>query len=505
VIRRFLLLALAATLPLACVKEVQRLQSPRIGGVDRQSPFIKAHMRDGGVFILTRWSIEPSGLFLVGDGTQLDAQRAETRHGWFTVPIAEVVLFETNVVRNSASIVGLSIVTGVSAALTVVCLTNTKSCFGSCPTFYAPEGQRMVLQAEGFSDSVAPSLERRDVDALFRTRPTGRDLELRLTNEALETHVIKEANLLAVPSPPGGRVFATGDGAFWQAPAVTPPVSCAAAEGDCLAAVRAVDGAERFSLADDHDLAARETIELRFPARSGPLGLAFGARQTLLSTYVLYQGLAFMGRTAGTWLAALETGQRPAIDRRQSVVQVMGGIEVLVPDAAGRWVVAGEVNETGPLAEDVHLVSLPPGARGDRVRLRMAKGHWRLDYVALASLGPRVEPLRLSPRVRQGTISREFAPDRKPAQGFPMVTLPGDAYSLVYRLPEHPERYELFLESRGYYLEWMRREWMADENPLRALEMVADPRAALRRLAPEFKRHEAGMEDAFWRSRYAGH
>ena len=86
---------------------------------------------------------------------------------------------------------------GISAAVTVVCLTNTKACFGSCPTFYAPEGERMVLQAEGFSDSIAPSLERRDVDALFRTRPTGRDLQLRLTNEALETHVIKEANLAA--------------------------------------------------------------------------------------------------------------------------------------------------------------------------------------------------------------------------------------------------------------------------------------------------------------------
>jgi hypothetical protein len=186
------------------------------------------------------------------------------------------------------------------------------------------------------------------------------------------------------------------------------------------------------------------------------------------------------------------------------VVQVLGGIEVLVRNAAGDWIVAGAVNETGPLAEDVHLVPLPPGARGDRIRLRMARGHWRLDYVALASLGERVSPLRLAPVVRQARISRQFGPRRAPATGFPMVTLPGDAYLLGYRLPEHPERYELFLESRGYYLEWMRREWLADENPLRALEMVADPRAALRRLAPDFKRHEAGMEAAFWRSRYAG-
>jgi len=503
-VRAAIAVVLLVVLALACTKQVKRVVAPSAAGVDRESAFIKAHMRDGGVYILGHWRVDPSGLYLVGDGTQLDASRVEVKRGWFTVPVADVALFESNVVQNSNSIIGMTLVTGASAALTVICLTHTKSCFGSCPTFYAPDGDRLVLQAEGFSDSVAPSLERRDIDALFRTRPRGRDLELRLTNEALETHVIKEANLLAVPAPPGGRVLATEQGTFWQARALAPPRACAAPEGDCLAAVRAVDGSERFSLADEHDLAARETIELAFPPRPGPLGIALGARQTLLSTYVLYQGLAFMGRSAGTWLAALETGGRQALAGRRSVVQALGGIEVLAKNATGDWIVVGEVNETGPLAEDVHLVPLPPGARAERIRLRMARGHWRLDLVALAGLGARVEPVRLTPQVRQARLSREFAPERTPATGFPMVTLPGDAYLLGYQLPQHPEGYELFLESRGYYLEWMRREWLADEDPLRAAQLVVDPAAALRRLAPDFKRHEAGMEEAFWRSRYAG-
>jgi hypothetical protein len=487
-----------------CVKHVTRSQGPELASVDRSAPYIKAHMRDGGLYILARWKVEPAGLYLVGDGQQFDPTRGTSRRGWFTVPLSEVALFETNVVQNSASVAGLAVITGASAALTVFCLTNTKACFGSCPTFYAPDGDGgpPVLQAEGFSDSVTPALARRDVDALFRTRPAARALQVRMTNEALETHVIKEANILAVPAPPGGRVFAAGDDSFWQAPAVARPTGCAAPEGDCLPAVMAVDGTERFSPASDRDLAEREVIELRFAAAPGPHGLVLAVRQTLLSTYVLYQGLAFMGRSAGQWLATVERSA-DAIDRRRSVVHVLGGIEVLVADAAGAWRVAGEVNETGPLAMDVHLVPLPAGARTDRIRLRMARGHWRLDHVALATLGARVAPVRVAARVGEGRLGRAFGGERQPATAFPIVTLPGDAYLLDYQLPEHPAGYELFLESRGYYLEWMRKEWLDEENPLRALQMVVDPRGALRALAPEFKRHEADLEQAFWRSRYA--
>jgi hypothetical protein len=83
-----------------------------------------------------------------------------------------------------------------------------------------------------------------------------------------------------------------------------------------------------------------------------------------------------------------------------------------------------------------------------------------------------------------------------------LVTLPGDAYDLVYRLPAQPEQYELFLQSRGYYLEWMRREWLAEENLGSAAQILFDPAAALRTLAPAFKRQEPEMESRFWNSRY---
>jgi hypothetical protein len=111
--------------------------------------------------------------------------------------------------------------------------------------------------------------------------------------------------------------------------------------------------------------------------------------------------------------------------------------------------------------------------------------------------------LRLDPvMVRRGNTVDAKALTLLTDSARTLVTLPGDEYTLVYQLPEDFSRYELFLDSRGYYLEWMREEWLAEENPARAMMMFLQPNEALRRLAPEFKARERDMEAAFWRSRY---
>jgi hypothetical protein len=135
----------------------------------------------------------------------------------------------------------------------------------------------------------------------------------------------------------------------------------------------------------------------------------------------------------------------------------------------------------------------------------MAKGAWRLDAVRLASIEGSVTPIRIEPA--EVLVAGRPAPEaraRLVAGNNPLVTFPGDEYTLVYRLPRDAPAYELFLETKGYYLEWMRAEWLAEENPARAAGLFLDPRGSLRRLAPAFKREEAALETAFWRSKYAG-
>jgi hypothetical protein len=181
--------------------------------------------------------------------------------------------------------------------------------------------------------------------------------------------------------------------------------------------------------------------------------------------------------------------------------RLVGGIEVQV-ERGDEWVSAGVAYETGPLATDVHLVMLPEGLSGDHVRLQLPKGGWRIDYVARARIQGEAVPLRVAPTRVTGRLSRDYGQGRSAATGFPIVTVPGDQYRFEYQLPPG-EAYELFLDSRGYYLEWMRKEWMGKEQPLAALRMLLDPAAALRELAPRYKQLEPEAEEIFWRSRYA--
>ncbi len=502
-----ILLALALALP-GCAHRVERtLSTPdQISTLDHASPYLKVHMKDGGLYLLSRWSVGRDRV-CTGIGTRLDASRRVIATDSVRIPIDSVALFETNVVKTSPLVASMAVLTGVSLGVTFYCISNPKSCFGSCPTFYVTDGTRPVLQAEGFSSSIAPCLEATDVDALWRAAPRSRDLEVLVTNEALETHVIRRADILAAPRPPGGRVVATRRGEFREALRLIPPLRATAPEGDCLAALARHDGVERASVADSTDLAAREVIDLEFPAAPDTaLGLVIASRQSLLSTFLYYQALAYLGRSAGDWLAALQRGDTVVRAQSNGIWHALGGVEVLVPARDGSWAVAGVDQETGPIATDVRVVPLPPAPPGPvHVRLRLTRGAWRLDQVCLAALGRRVEPLRVKPCA----ASRDGAPDPAALAALrdsagPLTTFPGDRIRLRYRLPEDYERCELFLESRGYYLEWMRNEWLAEENPARLALMALQPEVALRLLAPAYKAQEASMEEAFWRSRY-GH
>src|SRR5690606_41304072 len=83
-----------------------------------------------------------------------------------------------------------------------------------------------------------------------------------------------------------------------------------------------------------------------------------------------------------------------------------------------------------------------------------------------------------------------------------LITLPGDSYFLNYELPDDYKNYELFMQSKGYYLEWMREEWLPEENPLKVYQMFYNPKQFFKDLAPQYKLIEAGMEETFWRSKY---
>ena len=497
--------AIAAILALAaggCARRISRAVSADLQTVDLKAPYIKCHMKDGGLYVLSSWRIDEVNRSLTGPGEYFGTDRTVESRLTFRVPMKDVALYETNTISTSPGVAGMAVITGLSLAVTAACIANPKSCFGSCPTFYAPDdkGGHSVLQAEGFSDAISPSLESHDIDALWRTTGHGGDFTLAMTNEAYETHTVKQADLLAVKRPKGGRVLATAE-ELWIASTVAAPLACHAAEGDCLKQLAAVDSIERLSLTDENDLATRETIELAFPPSSGRAALVVGARQSLVTTFLLYQGLAYLGTTASAWLATLERGDLGSRLGGRQLQRLVGGIEVQI-ERDGVWTTVGEAYETGPLATDVHMIILPEGVTGERLRLQLPKGGWRIDSAALATLTGTATPIRIAPKAIRGSIGKEYAGGRQPATAFPIVTMPGDVYELDYTIPPGDD-YELFLDSRGFYLEWMREEWLREERPLSALRMFTNPAQMLKELAPAYKKLEPTAEAVFWRSRYA--
>jgi hypothetical protein len=465
---------------------------------------LKVHMRSGELYLLSTFRVIDDSI-LEGTGTRYTAQRQADGEGTHRFRLDDVAVLETTdkgTVGNLATL-GLGALTTVFGTLSLHCLADPKACFGSCPTFYLDDDADRP-RAEGFSSSIARALEARDVDALPDARPQEGRLVIRMRNEALETHAVRRVRLLTAPRPRGGRVLAGTDGRFYPASRVVRPASCRGPEGDCLAAIVHEDAGERLSGADPRDLAAREELFLDFDAPPARAGLVLGARQSLVTTFLFYQTLAFMGREAGAWLATMERAGPEGARRLMAMRDALGGIDVAVGDGSGAWKPIGTYDEAGPIAGDVLVLPLPERSAAPlRVRLTMAKGNWRLGYVALAHLGAAVKPAAFDPerverdgRVDAAALAALRDPDRY------LITLAGDEYRLVFPVPLEADDLELFLESQGYYYEWLREEWRGEEDPNMLALIVHRPEEALRRLAAPYKAREAQAEHAFWSSRF---
>ncbi len=504
-------------------KIMRRLQGPDqintiTDTVKKSKVAIKIHMKNGGLYVLNWFATSDDKDTLTGLGNFYNANRKKvstlTRNQLpeiegepiYKIAYSDIALVETNTVEGiSRKILAMGLV-GVPTVLTsVYCLANPKACFGSCPTFYSWNGTNMKLMAEGFSSSILRTFEKSDIDMLYWSKTQGKDYPLRLTNEALETHVIRYANLLVFPKKGEERVFATNNGKFFKTDKIQSPAVCKGSEGDCRNLVLQMDAKERFSEADSKNLATREFINLEFNTSSkSQLGLIIGARQTLLTTYLFYQSLSYVGNANGYFASRIESGDKSMSKRVEKIWNLLGGIEIFVQNSSGKWIKAGEIDEMGPIASDVHLVMLPRlNSEIVKVRLKMTKGLWRIDYIGLTESVNPVQPTLINPSmVLTNDSINKNALSQLCDTIEPLITLPGDSHTLHYTLPEISDEYEIFLKSKGYYLEWMREEWMAEKNLHNAYLMFGMPKLYLKLIAGKFKEVEPTMEENFWRSRY---
>ena len=474
-------------------------------------PFLKAHLKNGDVLILyDSWKVDTIRNIITGNGLRYDFNRQEKFNGPLTVAADSVAIYETNTkIENpeAGRIATLGILAGLDVVVGVICITVPKACFGSCPTFYINEHDNFqYADAEGFSNAISPSMEYGDIDALNNKPVSGNTFAITMKNEALETHCVNDVKLLAYPRNQDERVYHTRQDEFYLCGPAINLSRAVGQEGDITGLLNKDDKLERFSLADDNNLVARETIYLTFDhvEDSQKLGLIAGFRQTLMTTYLVYSAIGYMGDQVGDIFADIER-HHPTKESLSSLYKQLGDIDVYQwNDTGNAWDFQGGWYETGPIAVNHQMMPLKgnPSKKTVKIKLVMNKGLWRLDYFALADIKKKVTPVELTPDqiLNKGTSDPGALACISDPHRY-LVSMPGSMYKFNFTLPEKNRDYELFLYAKGYYLEWMRAHWIKDKN-LQALgQMIRNPGVYLKSETKAYKKYESQMEPIFWNSR----
>lgn len=437
-----------------------------------QSP-LKAHLDDGSV-VLFRGGATLEGDTVRGHGELYDL-KLRSRGAVTAVPLSRVLAMENY--REGVDAAGtvavsmLATVGFIGGSVALYCAADPK-CFGSCPTAYSDSAGTLVLEAEGFSYSIAPLFEAGDVDRLRARAGADGTLRLEVRNEALETHYINQIELLearhaadetVLPDPRHDLVAVSG---------LVPPGSATDRAGrDVLPALAAHDGVvfgtDSTTLARADSADPDDWIDLEWASR--PAGdsaaLVFRMRNSLLNTVLLYD--LMLGDHGARALDYLGMDlQRPA-DALALGRWYAGrmGMRVSVWEA-GAWRAVGRVPDTGPIAwkDAALLIPLPP-AGPLRVRLSFPADDWRIDRVALASGARRVRP-RTVPLARvldaDGHADSAALANLAAADARYLETSAGQRFEAVFDVgPEPADSARTFLLAwRGFYDEWIRRTWI---------------------------------------------
>lgn len=475
-------------------------------------PFLKAHLKNGDVYILKdSWKVDTTLNTVSGKGIKYNFNRTNIFEGAITISIDSVAIFETNKklpAPESNRIVALSVLVGLDLVVGFICFANPKACFGSCPTFYIDENDNFhYADAEGFSNAISPSMEYYDIDALNNKSIKQNSFSITMKNEALETHCVNDVKLLAYPLKKEERVYQTPTNDFYLCENQFLLTKAKGEEGNITALLKSEDRLERFSYSDETNLSSKEEIFLTFDnvEKADKLGFILHFRQTLMTTYFIYSALGYMGDEVGDIFAEIETNDEIKEKLNGGIKKELGDIDIyLWNEQKNEWIFQNGFYETGPIAINRQFIPLKNESANSIVKLKLVlnKGLWRIDYAALANIKEKVTPIEITPSsiLNRGKLDNTaLAEINNPEKH--LISMPGSEYKFNFTLPGPDTEYELFLYSKGYYLEWMRESWIKEKNLLKLKQMVDNPKKYLRSEAKSYKQYETTMEEEFWNSK----
>ncbi len=452
----------------ACIHVYQSIQ-PR--PLDPHTPVtvttpVKAHLVDGSTVVFLS-GVTVDSTQVRGDGNRYSLTLRDSA-AVTSIPLDSIVgmeAFEQSV--NGVSSFAVSVL--ATGGLTLAVAGLAVAIFGSCPTVYADSGGTALLQAEGFSYSIAPIFESRDVDRLRIVLAADGSVRLEIRNEALETHYVNHLELLEVVHGSAetalvdelNRLVVVADqNAFTRAidrRGHDVSRQLAAEDGSVYrTAAQTIDQARLSDLDDWIDLTAPA------PPGADSVAIVLRLRNSLLNTTLLYDVmLGDPGARSLDWVGKDLKQVGPALAVAQWYQQRMA-MNVAVSDGREYRVVT-HLRDTGPIAwKDVAIVVpvVTPGSV--RVRLSFPMDNWRIDRIAVADRFHRVSPTVIPlAEVREGeTLSPTALASMHDADGRYLQTSPGQRFTAVFRPRSSAEPRTFFLAAQGYYMEWVRPSWL---------------------------------------------
>jgi hypothetical protein len=361
----------------------------------------------------------------------------------------------------------------IGAGVAIACAADPK-CFGSCPTFYADSAGEHVLEAEGFSYSIAPLFEARDVDRLRFPAGAQGIVRLEVRNEAFETHFINHLELLEVRHGVDELALTDERNRPFVVAALAAPLGAisrtgedirgrlAVAEGDVYRTAATVLEKARANDADDWiDLVAPA------PPAADSIAIVFRLRNSLLNTILLYDiMLGDPGARSLDWVGHELEQVGPAVELAQWYQRRMG-MDVAVLDR-GNWRWVAHLKDTGPVAwKDVAVVVPVVAADTVRIRLKFPADNWRLDRVAIAGRYRRLAGGAATHRLSAVRDARErldtaAAASMAAADERYLEVASGQRFTAEFQTEPvaSDSARTFFLGSQGYYTEWVRNGWL---------------------------------------------
>ena len=462
----------------ACVtfrKVEVRPLNPRATAVVR-SP-VRAHLADGSTIVF------PSGVSVqagtvAGQGTRYPAGSS------FGTP-ASAILLDSVVgmeVFETDTLVGKTILASTAAtALTVVASAGLAvAIFGSCPTIYSDSAGVPTLEAEGFSYSIAPLFEQRDVHRLRAVPTSDGILTLQVRNEALETHYINNLELLEVRHAVDEYVVPDNGQRPLTLRALRAPLKAIDRAGRDISRHIAVTDGDLFETdsmtlakAGAGDLDDYIDLEIPNPQRADTVALLFRMRNSLLNTVLLYdQILGAPGAQSLDWVGHDIKRIAPAVEMGRWYSNHLGMRVAVLDD--GKYKAVGRIGDSGPIAFHEVGILVPVPNNGDRatlhVRLSFVADQWRIDQIQVASQyrRPVARTVPVTEVVtRDPSQSTSALRDLRAADANYVVASPTQSFEIRFAVGKgggagrgDGATRTFLLASQGYYIEWVRGSWI---------------------------------------------